>query len=376
VSGSIILTPYRPLTINTVQYDVKSARSNKNHVELFKPHLPSAQDRISSESHVMLYVSTVKTIDRKQAFANFSIELTDEHFPLIFNIDVPLPNEQLGLVETADITLYFFVYITNIESRIDTFLPDGTSQILLQGTNRVVQKLQVNVKANGIEVKGLFRGRYNQQYIRSGTAFQVLIVAEQNLVRLMGESIESVAQWTLSNVPSMYPVPFSLLVPHQQLNLKTKYYAIAYVFENGVERLIQQKPVLVINDNQLLVTSEVTFFVIPHPFILQATVTRSMPGPFYFEANSSIILSLHERDSDSSAFTFRLPVISQLPQDIQVNVSQAIQFDASKDYEILAIITDSQNRIYMTSLKKIPILDQMSRLTIPVDDFCMYTNES
>ena len=372
VSGSIAVTQYRSLTIDSVQYENKVDAMVNNKYDSVKPRLPTVADHIAPESRVVLYVATLKTIDPKAAFANFSIDSSNNRFPLAFNIIVGLPKEQLGLLETADVSLYFYAYITSADGSISTFLPDGTSQILLQGTNRVVQQLQVNVKSNGIEVKGFFRNRYTQQFIKAGTGFQVLIVDEQSLSHLLGESVESVAQLTLNNVPSMYPVPFSLLVSHQDLKPKTKYYAIGHIFENGVQRLIKQKPVLVINENRDLVTADVIFTVTPNPLIIRATVTRTMPGPFYFEPNSSIILSLHEKNSDAPAFTFRLPSISKLPQDIQVNISQAPQFDASLDYEIQAMVTDDKNRIYMISAQKIPILDQTSKLTIPVDDFFYY----
>lgn len=376
IRGNIVLTGYRPMAVDAVGYEVKTGRYNKKTYSSFKPRLPAFRDVLEVKSRVMLYVSTVKSVDPKLSFANFTIPFESDHFPLTYSIDVPLPREQFGLVANADLTLYIYAYITNLESRIHTYLPDGISQILLQGTNRVVQQLQVNVKSNGIELKGLFRSRYSDGYIRSGTAFQVVIVPEQSLSRLLGETIESVAQTLISQVPAMFPVPYSLLVPYQQLKYKTRYYAIAYIFENGVERLIPQKPVLVINEDLSLVTSEIIFTVVPNPFILHGTVTRSMPGSFYFEQNSSIILSIHEKNSETPAFTFRLPIITQLPQDIQVNISQAAKFDATKDYEILAMVMDSKNQIYMSSSKKIPILDQMSRLTLPVDDLYYYVELS
>lgn len=377
IRGNIVLTGYRPSAVGAVGYEVKTGRFNNKVYSSFKPRLSAIQDILQTNSHVNLYVSTVKSVDPKLAFANFTIPFEKEHFPIPFDLNVRLLREHIGLIERADLTLYFFVYVTSgDETRLTTYLPDGISQVLLQGTNRVVQELQVNVKANGIELKGFFRARYADGYIRQGTAFQVAIVPEQSLTRLLGESFETVGQVLLNQVPAMYPLPYSLLVPYQQLKLKTKYYAIAYIFENGVERLINQKPVLVINEDLALVTPEVVFYVVPYPFILHGTVTRSMPGSFYFEQGSSIILSIHEKNSETPAFTFRLPVISQLPQDIQVNISQASKFDATKDYEILAMVMDSQNQIYMSSSKKIPILDQISRLTLPVDDLFYYVELS
>jgi uncharacterized lipoprotein YbaY len=372
ISGSITIAKYRPYYVDSVGYESRGGRLNAyNHVTM-KPRLPNNYDSIIPGSRVMLYVSTVKTTDRRLAFANFSIPLTNDHFPLSYNVRVELPREQRGLVESADLTLYLYAYVSHLQSRMDTFLPDGTSQILLQGTNHVVQRLQVNVKANGVEVTGFFRGRYSERYIRSGTSFQVTIVPESSLNRLIGESVESVAQLFINSVPDMYPVPFSVLVPHQQLKLGTRYYAIGNVFENGVERPIGHQPIFVINENKALVTPEVTFIVAPHPFILRGTVVRAMPSPFYLEPNSSIIISLHEVDSDSPPIPFRLPVLNQLPQDIQVNITQAPLFDVTKRYEILVTITDSQNRVYMITTKKVPLTDQLARLTLPVEDSFYY----
>lgn len=376
IRGSIVLTGYRPSAVGAVGYEVKTGRFNNKVYSSFKPRLSAVQDVLEAKSRVALYVSTVKSADPKLAFANFTIPFEKEHFPIPFDLNVLLPREHIGLINRADLTLYFFVYVSSEESRLTTYLPDGISQVLLQGTNRVVQELQINVKASGIELKGFFRARYSDGYIRQGTAFQVVIVPEQSLSRLLGETVDSVGQVLINQVPAMYPLPYSLLVPYQQLKPRTKYYAIAYIYENGVERLINQNPVLVINEDLSLVTPEVIFYVVPHPFILHGTVTRSMPGSFYFEQNSSIILSIHEKNSEKPAFTFRLPVISQLPQDIQVNISQASKFDATKDYEILAMVMDSQNQIYMSSSKKIPILDQVSRLTLPVDDLYYYVELS
>ena len=376
VSGSINLAKYRPLSINSVQYDTKGGRPINGDDSTSKVPQLAGQDAIAAHSRVILYVSTMKTIDRKSAFANFTIHAKGAHFPVAFDVNVHLPHYQRTLLETADIALYFFAYITNPETRIDTFLPDGTSQILLQGTNRVVQTLQVNVKASGIEVKGLFRGRYNLRNIRPGTAFQVLIVPEQNVDHKLDGKWEPIAQLTLNNVPSVYPVPWSLLVPQQALKANTKYVAIAYIFENGDQRQINHRPVLVINEQKLLVSTEVIFNVIPHPFVLRATVTRTMPGPFYFEPNSTIILSFHETDSETPAFTYRLPNVGKLPQEIQANITRAPQFDATKTYEIRAVINDAKNRIYMTNLERIPLMDEVSRLTIPVDDLCTYVRTS
>jgi len=173
VSGNIVLVKHHASYINPVQYDLDGSRFTNGVHPLFEPQSLFAQDFIARQSRVTLYVSTTKTLDRKLAFGEFPIKYKQDHFPLTFDIDVDLPNQQRGLLERADITLYFFVYITNFETHIDTFLPAGTSQILLQGTNRLVQKLDIFVRASGIEVVGLFRGRFGERYIRPGTSFQV-----------------------------------------------------------------------------------------------------------------------------------------------------------------------------------------------------------
>jgi hypothetical protein len=372
ISGNIILVKYHSSVVDSVQYDVDGTRLTNGGSLTVPARLPFAQDFIARQSRVILFVSTSKTVDRKLAFAQFPIRFKEDHFPLSFDINVELPDQQRGLLERADITLYFFVYITNLETRIDTFLPAGTSQILLQGTNRLIQKLDVYVRASGIEVAGLFRGRFGYRYIRPGTSFQVFIVPEQSLLLRNTPTFDSVAQLTLTNIPAMYPVPFSLLVHHQMLKPNTKYYAIAYVFENGIRRPINQEPIWVINEQKVLVTSQVVFTVIPSPFILRGTVTRSMPSSFFLQPNSSLILRLHEIGSDSRDIIFKLPDILTLPQIFQVNVSQALRFDPSKNYDIRALITDGKNNIYMASLEPIPLLDEFSRLTVPVDDLLYY----
>ena len=131
---------------------------------VIQPRLPFAQDFLARHSRIILYVSTSKTTDPKLAFAQFPIRHQEDHFPISFKIDVDLPTQQRGLIDRADITLYFFVYIQNVDTRIDTFTPAGTSQILLQGTNRLVQKLNVYVRASGVEITGLFRSRFSQGF--------------------------------------------------------------------------------------------------------------------------------------------------------------------------------------------------------------------
>ena len=363
---------YRSSFVDSVQYDVDGTRPSNGNQQSMSNRLPYAQDYIARQSRVTLYVSTSKTTDRKSAFAEFPIQYKEDHFPLSFDIDVDLPSQQHGLLERADITLYFFVYITNPEARLDTFLPAGTSQILLQGTNRLVQKLDVYVRANGLEITGLVRGRFGERFIKPGTSFQVYIVPEDSLEHRDSSSFDSVAQLTINNVPAMFPVPFSLLVHHQTLKSGTKYYAIGYVFENGIRRLINQEPILVINEQKSLITPQVIFTVIPSPFILRGTVTRSMPGSFFLQPNSSLILRLREIGSDNRDIIFKLPEIVTLPQVFQVNVSQAARFDPSKNYDIRALITDEKNNMYMASLQPIPLPDELSRLTVPVDDLLYY----
>jgi uncharacterized lipoprotein YbaY len=372
VSGNIILVKYRSSFIDSVQYNVEGTRLMTNTESSSQVRLPYAQDFIARNSRVMLYVSTSKTTDRKLAFAQFPIKYREDHFPLTFDIDVELPNQQRGLLERADITLYFFVYVTNLDSHIDTFIPAGRSQILLQGTNRLVQKLDVYVRASGIEVSGLFRGRFGHRYIRPGTSFQVFIVPEQSLMLLSNPTFDSVAQLTITNVPAMFPVPFSLLVHHQMLKPDTKYYAVGFIFENGIRRAIYQEPIWVINEQKVLVTSQVIFTVVPSPFILRGSVTRSMPGSFSLQPRSSLILRLHQVGSDSRDIIFKLPDIVTLPQVFQVNISQSLRFDPSKNYDMRALITDEKNNIYMASLQPIPLLDEFSKLIVPVDDLLYY----
>jgi len=367
VSGNIVLVKYLPSFIDTVQYDLDGARLLHGG-RVLKQTRPFAQDFLARQSRVTLYVATSKTTDTKLAFAHFPIHYDNDHFPFSFDIDVELPSQQRGLLERADITLYFFVYITNLETHVDTYLPAGTSQILLQGTNRLVQKLDVYVKASGIEISGLFRGRFGQQLIPSGTAFQIFIVPEYSLSLRYTKTFDSVAQLTINSVPAMFPVPFSLMVNYQSLKPNTKYYAIAYIFENGVQRPIHQEPIWVINEQNVLVTSQVVFNVIPSPFILRGTVSRSMPGAFYLQSGSSLILRLHEIGSDSQDIIYKLPEILTFPQVFQINISQSSRFDASKKYDIRALITDEKNNIYMASLQPIPLLDELSRLVVPVDD--------
>jgi len=372
VSGNIVLVKYRSSVVDPIQYDIDGTRPIPPSQTSVQSRTTYAQDFISRNSRVILYVSTTKTTDPKLSFAQFPIKYREDHFPLSFDINVELPNQQRGLLQRADITLYFFVYVTNLDTRIDTFIPAGTSQILLQGTNRLVQKLDIYVRASGIEIDGLFRGRFGHRYIRPGTSFQVYIVPEQSLILLNSQTFDFVAQLTITNVPAMFPVPFSLLVQNQMLKPDIKYYAIAFVYENGYRRAIHQEPIWVINEQKVLVTSQVVFTVVPSPFILRGTVTRAMPGSFFLQPHSSLILRLHEIGSDSRDVIFKLPEIVTLPQIFQVNISQSLRFDPSKNYDIRALITDERNNIYMASLQPIPLLDEFSKLIVPVDDLLYY----
>jgi len=371
ISGNVVLVKYRPSVIDTVQYDLDGARLINGGRPLIQSR-PFARDFLARRSSVTLYVSTTDTIDRKLSFANFPIKFDNNNFPLSFDVDVELPNQQRGLLERGDITLFFFVYVTNLDTRVDTYVPVGRSQILLQGTNRLVQKLDVYVKASGIEVSGLFRGRFGQHLIESGTAFQIFIVPEYSLALRYTDKFESIAQLTINNVPAMYPVPFSLMVNYQSLKPHTKYYAIAFIFENGIQRPINQEPIWVINEDNVLVTSQVIFNVIPSPFLLRGVVSRSMPGQFFLQPGSSLILRLHEIGSDSPDIIFKLPEILTFPQVFQINVSESSRFDASKGYDMRALIMDDKNEIYMASLQPMPLVDELSRLTIPVDDLLYY----
>jgi uncharacterized lipoprotein YbaY len=374
VSGNIFLLKYDSSAISGVQYDINGARLVNN----VAPSVVDSRSQFSQEfvargSRVILYVSTTKTTDRKSAFAQFPIEYVEDHFPLAFSVDIDLPSQQRGLLDRADITLYFFAYISNPESRIDTFLPYGHSQILLQGTNRLVQKLAVNVRANGVEISGLFRGHYNSQYIQSGTSFQVYIVSEQNLSLIRTGKFESVAQLTITNVPAMFPVAWSLLVQQQLIQSNTKYYAAAFVNRLDSRYLLTQEPVWVINEQKNLVISQVIFAVVPSPFILKGLVTRLMPESFVLQPESSLIIRLHEIGADTPDIIFKLPKLLALPQYFQINVSESTQFNPIKNYDIRAMITDRKNNVYMASLQPIPIPDELTRINLAVGDLVYYT---
>lgn len=363
---------YQSSVIDTVRYERNGAFESDRQVSLKRPL--TARDFIARRSRVMLFVSTSKTTDPKLAFSKFEIKFTEENFPLSFDVKIELPTQQRGLLERADITLYFFVYITNPDTRIDTFIPAGTSQILLQGTNQLVQKLDVYVKANGLEITGLFRGRFNSKYIRADTSFQVFIVPEQSLSRRYSGKFDSIAQLTLTNVPAMYPVAFSLLINHQVLKSDTRYYAIAFIIENGIRRIINQEPIWVINEQKVLVLSRVVFNVIPSPFILVGSVTRAMPGSYTLQPRSSLIIRIREVGSNAPDIIFKLKDITAFPQSFQINMSSIIRFDALKNYEVRALVLDERNSIYMATLQPIPLPDDVSKLILPVDDLLYYVS--
>jgi len=93
-----------------------------------------------------------------------------------------------------------------------------------------------------------------------------------------------------------------------------------------------------------------------------------MPGQYFLQSRSSLILRLHEIGSDSQDIIYKLPEILTFPQIFQINISESSRFDASKQYDMRALITDEKNDIYMASLQPMPLVDELSRLTIPVDD--------
>ncbi|CAF2541107.1 unnamed protein product [Rotaria sp. Silwood2] len=367
VSGKIVLVKHHASVLDTVQYYFDSVNLTNGNYSLLKSRVPFTENFIANQSRVTLYVSTSKTIDRKLAFSKFQVKVKRNQFPLTFHIHVKLLN-----LTQDDITLYFFVYITNGEKDTNTFIPAGTSQIHLQGTNQLLQKLDIYVKANGTEITGRFHGRYGQRYIRPGTYFQVFIIPEQSLAFRYNQTFDSIAQLKIKNVPSMYPVRFSLLLLNHLLKSDINYYAIAYIIENGIQRSINQKPVLVINEKKTLITSQVVFNVIPSSFILRGTVIRSMPGSFILQPRSSLILRLHEIDSDSHDIIFKLSETLTLPQIFQVNVGQSIRFDSSKNYDISALIIDEKNTTYMTSSQPVALHDDFSGIILPVDDLFYY----
>lgn len=372
IHGSITLVKYRPSVVETVQYDLDGSLANTDNQRSTRPFLPFARDFLARGSHVTLYVSTSKTNDPKLAFAKFPVLYKQHNFPLTFELDIDLPDKQRGLLERADITLYFFAYITDSGRVIDTFLPAGISQILLKGTDRNVQPLEVFVRANGLEVNGLFRSRYGQRFIEPGTVFQVIVVDQATLIQKKISTTNAVAQLTISNVPSMFPVPFSLLVHYQMLKPNTKYYALAYVIVKGVRRLVNREPVWLISEQRLLITPQLVFNVVPAPLILKGLVTRSMPGSFVVQPGSSLGINLRVIGSREPDIVYRIPEVTILPQYFQINISESTRFDPTQNYEITAQLTDKNNDIYMISSQAIPILDDMGKITIPVDDYLYY----
>jgi uncharacterized lipoprotein YbaY len=369
ITGNIAMVKDRSPVIEAAQYDLKDGLFLNGNRPIIQSSQTFAQEHIVKESSIMLYVATSKTLDRKLAFASFPVKFNDGYFPISFDIYVELPNQQRGLLDRADITLYLFAYIYNDVSRTYTFIPAGHSQIFLQGTHQVVQKLDVFVKPSGIEINGLFRGRFGEKYIRSGTAFQVFIISEESLtIYRTSSSFESVAQITINNVPAMYPLPFSLLVQNQSLKPNMKYYAVAFIFENGVRRLLDQAPIWVINQQQALVASQFIFNVAPAPFILRGSVTRSMPGLYFVQSHSTLIVRLREIGTESGDILFKLQGINTLPQVFRINVSKSPRFDPSKNYDVSAFLTDENQKVYMGSLQSIPLLDEVSNLIIPLDD--------
>ncbi|CAF2047692.1 unnamed protein product [Rotaria magnacalcarata] len=367
VSGHIMLVKHHSSISDSVVYKIDSTFSKNNStLTSIRTEIPFTESSIARDSHITLYVSTSKVIDRKLAFSKFLIKVKRDHFPLSFHIHVKLPNQTHD-----DITLYFFVYVKNGNQQFFTFIPAGTSQIHLQGTNRLSQKLDVHVKANGTEITGVFHGRFGQKFIGSETKLQVFIIPEKSLALRRNQTFESVAQLTIKKTPSTYPVSFSLLVLNHVLNPDKNYYAIAFITENGTRRLINQEPILVFNETKL-VTSKVTFYVIPASLIVHGSISRSTAGSPILQPHSSLHIRLHEVDSNSHNIIFKLYEISKLPFNFQMNISQATRFDPTKNYDISAMIIDEKNVTYMSSSKPIRLLDDYSNVNIPVDDLLYY----
>ncbi|CAF3129432.1 unnamed protein product [Rotaria socialis] len=366
VSGHIILVKHHSPISDSVVYKIDSTFSkNNSNLKSIRTEMPFTESSIERDSHITLYVSTSKVIDRKLAFSKFLINVKRDHFPLPFHIHVKLPNQ------THDnITLFFFVYVKNGNKQFFTFIPAGTSQIHLQGTNRLLQKLDIHVKANGTEITGVFHGRFGQKFIGSETNLQVFIIPEKSLALRRNQTFESVAQLTIRKAPSIYLVSFSLLVLNHVLNPHKNYYAIAFITENGTRRLINQEPILVFNETKL-VTSKVAFYVIPASLILRGSISRSMAGSSILQPHSSLHIHLHEVGSNSHNIIFKLYKISKLPFNFQMNISQATRFDPTKNYDISAMIIDEKNVTYMSSSKPI-LLDDYLNVNIPVDDLFYY----
>ena len=148
--------------MNSVYYDLDDTNVINGSHPSIRHELPFANNFMSSGSRITLYVSSSKTANRQLAFAKFRIKFKQNKFPISFRIGVKLPYEQRARLQYADITLYFFAYTTNPATHTDTFMPAEISQLLLQGMNRIEQKLDIYVKANGIEITGLFRSRFGQ----------------------------------------------------------------------------------------------------------------------------------------------------------------------------------------------------------------------
>ena len=71
--------------------------------------------------------------------------------------------------------------------------------------------------------------------------------------------------------------------------------------------------------------------------------------------------------SDSAAIVFKSSKILTLPQTFQFDLSRAVRFDPSKDYNLHALITDEEDNIYMASLKPVPLRDEYANIIVPVD---------
>lgn len=349
--------------VDSVLYKTDTTLLNAKDSSFSKSQGAFGENCIRHDNLIKLYVSTKNTIDRKSAFKTYLVSVKQDHFPMAFNIYVKLTNQT-----QKDITLYFFAFVKHGDDNLDIFIPTGTSKIHLRSKDRSDQNVDIYVKANGTEINGRFLGRYGERHIQSKTDLQVFIIPERSLGLRYDQTFESVAQLKLKNKPSTYPISFSLLVVNHVLNPRTKYYAVAYITEGGVRRLIKQKPILVIDENKRRTNSEVTFNVIPSPLTFSFTIVRSKPGPFILQPDSSLLINFYEEDSDSTKLTFDLGEITILPETFELTISETSRFDSSKDYEISAHIVDEKNTTYMSTSRRIPLNDRRSIMTIPVID--------
>ncbi|CAF0987224.1 unnamed protein product [Didymodactylos carnosus] len=383
ISGNILLKKLQQSSIASVQYEQYGWNSQSG--SLLHPSLIQStqnfditREIIARGSQITLYVSTTKTLEPKQAFDKFEIEWSNKYFPVPFDIDVRLPYDHRVSEQKSDIVLYFFVYIVN-ENNAETFIPAGSSQILLQNTNLLSQRLDIFVQMSGIRINGLIKVRFSPSDITPGTTFHIKVVPENSWLPSFRQSQDvSVAELTITNPTTKYPVAFLMTVSYQSLKLGVKYYAIGYINENGQQRLIQQEPIWIINEQQILVTPQLVFTVIPNPFILSGVVQRSMPRPsnYRLQPHSSLIIRVHEIGSKTPDIIYKLPDINILPQNFQINISEAYRFDQTRNYDIRALILSERNDLYMASLEPVSLLVDVPmyspRIYVPVDDLLYF----